>query len=241
MTHRITRRRALTAAGTVSLGALLAACGEDDAPTTTSEVPTTEGTTTTVEPQTTTADEDLFANARSCRVTTEQTEGPYYFDADAIRSDIREDREGTTLRLAIRVREAESCEPVANAVVDIWHCDAGGVYSGFDEGEGERFLRGAQVTNRNGIAEFTTIYPGWYPGRTAHIHAKVHLDRETVLTTQLYFDDETSDRVYATTPYEPGRDQSNDSDPIFDESLTLTLREEGDGYLGAIGFDVERA
>jgi protocatechuate 3,4-dioxygenase beta subunit len=243
MTHRFDRRRALAAFGTVSLGTLLAACGDDDKSTTSTSVSTTEGSTATVEPQTTTTDatSELFDNAGSCRVTTEQTEGPYYFDADSIRSDIREDREGAKLRLAIRVRDAESCEPIANAVVDIWHCDASGVYSGFDEGEGERFLRGAQVTNKEGIAEFVTIYPGWYPGRTVHIHAKVHLDKQTVLTTQLYFGDETSDKVYASAPYEPGRDQLNTSDGIFDESLILTMKEEGDGYLGAIGFDVERA
>jgi protocatechuate 3,4-dioxygenase beta subunit len=240
MTTRFDRRRALSAFGTVSLGTLLAACGEDGKST---SVPTTEGATATVEPQTSSsgATAELFDNAGSCRVTTEQTEGPYYFDADAIRSDIREDREGAKLRLAIRVRDASSCEPIPNAVVDIWHCDASGVYSGFDEGEGERFLRGAQVTNKEGVVEFVTIYPGWYPGRTAHIHAKVHLDKQTVLTTQLYFDDAISDRVYANAPYEPGRDQPNTGDGIFDESLTLTMKEEGDGYLGALGFDVERA
>lgn len=237
MSHRIDRRRALAAFGTVSLGALLSACGDDGAPTT---VATTEGSTATVQPQTG-AGGDLFEGAGACRVTTEQAEGPFYFDADSIRSDIREDREGRPLRLAFRVRDAESCEPIANAVVDIWHCDAGGVYSGFDAGEGERFLRGAQVTNREGIVEFLTIYPGWYPGRTPHIHAKVHLDRRTVLTTQVYFDDEASDRVYAKAPYAPGRDATNGGDGIFDESLLLTLREDGDGHLGALGFDVERA
>ncbi len=225
-----TRRRALAAFGTVSLGALLAACGEDDAAN------RTQTQTATA------ADDDVFSGAGSCRVTTEQTEGPFYFDVDSIRSDIREDREGTPLRLAFRVRDADSCEPIADAVVDIWHCDAGGVYSGFGEGEGERFLRGTQVTNRDGVAEFLTIYPGWYPGRTTHIHAKVHLDRQTALTTQVYFDDEVSNRVHAKAPYRSGRDSpSNAGDGIFDESLVLTLREDGGGYLGALGFDVERA
>ena len=209
-----TRRRAIAAFGTVSLGALLASCGDDD---------------------------DAMDGARTCRVTAEQTEGPYYFDVDSIRSDIREGRPGTPLRLTFRVRDAGSCEPIADAVVDIWHCDAGGVYSGFDEGEGERFLRGTQVTDKAGVAEFLTIYPGWYPGRTTHIHAKVHLDRQTALTTQVYFDDEVSNRVYERAPYEQGRDSSNGADGIFDESLVLTLREDGDGYAGAIGFDVERS
>jgi protocatechuate 3,4-dioxygenase beta subunit len=241
MTRRINRRQALGALGTVSLGALLGACGSDDD----RKVATTDGGTATVEPKTTPAGslaEKLDAGA-SCAQTAEQTEGPYYFDADSIRSDIREGRPGTELVLALRVRAGEDCRPVENAIVDLWHCDAGGVYSGFGEGEGERFLRGAQATNEQGIAKFTTIYPGFYQGRTVHIHAKVHLDRQTVLTTQLYFDDAVSDEVFASEPYsaQGERDQRNDSDGIFDDSLLLTLERSGDGYLGLMNFDVSRA
>ena len=154
MTPKLTRRRALAGLGSVSLASLLAACGSDE-----ETVATTDGGTASVEPSTRTgtSTSEMFDDSSACTLTPEQTEGPYYFDADAIRSDIREDREGTTLRLALRVRDAD-CEPIENAVVDIWHCDAGGVYSGFDQGEGERFLRGAQVTNEDGIARFTTIY-----------------------------------------------------------------------------------
>ena len=153
---------------------------------------TTDGGTTTVEPKTRTgtATADLFGDSSSCTLTVEQTEGPYYFDADSIRSDIREDREGTRLRLAIRVRDADSCEPLKNAVVDLWHCDALGSYSGFEAASGggpggggrtddEKYLRGAQVTNADGIVEFVTVYPGWYQGRTVHIHGKVHVDNQT--------------------------------------------------------------
>jgi protocatechuate 3,4-dioxygenase beta subunit len=241
MTRRLSRRQALSAFGTVSLGALLGACGGSDDPSPT-PVATTDGGTATVEPKTAAGDglvAKLDASA-SCRQAVEQTEGPYYFDADRIRSDIREDRDGTPLRLALRVRDARGCEPIADAVVDIWHCDAGGVYSGFDAGDGERFLRGAQVTNADGIARFTTIYPGYYQGRTVHIHAKVHLDSQTVLTTQLYFDDAVSDRVFAAQPYasQGERDQRNDGDGIFDESLLLTLERSGEGYLGLMTVDV---
>ena len=214
---RLSRRQALGALGTVSLGGLLAACGDDDggrASQTGRTVQTTDGATATVEPKTTTSGTTaaLFDDAASCAVTPEETEGPYYFDADKIRSDIREDREGTRLRLALRVRDASSCTPIQDAVVDIWHADAGGAYSGFDGGGGggpggpgggggqaqtqTRYLRGAQVTNSDGIAEFTTVYPGWYQGRTVHIHAKVHLDAKTVLTTQLYFEDALSDKIF---------------------------------------------
>lgn len=128
-----------------------------------------------------------------------------------------------------------------SSVVDIWHADAGGAYSGFDGATtATRYLRGAQVTNKDGVAEFTTIYPGWYQGRTTHIHAKVHLDSATVLTTQLFFDDALSTKVYASAAYagRGERDQVNDSDGIFDASLVMPTKADGDGYLGAMTFNV---
>ncbi len=193
-------------------------------------------------------------------MTVQQTEGPYYIDADKVRSDIREDREGTRLLLALRVHDAD-CKPISNAVVDIWHADAGGSYSGFDgssaggepgggPGSGgggaqttTRYLRGAQVTNEDGIVEFVTVYPGWYPGRTAHIHAMVHIDNVSVLTTQLYFDDELSDKVYAGSAYagRGDRGQLNESDGIFDASLIVPAKADDDGYVGAMTFNVRSA
>jgi protocatechuate 3,4-dioxygenase beta subunit len=252
MTRRFDRRQALGAFGTVGLGALLAACGGNEDGGSATPVATTDGGSATVEPQTTTSPSlaGRFGDASSCTLTPELTEGPYYFDADAIRSDIREDREGTPLRLAIRVRDAESCEPIANAVVDVWHCDGGGLYSGFESAstggpgggrsDDERYLRGAQVTNQDGIVEFLTIYPGWYAGRTTHIHTKVHLDRSTLLTTQLFFDEEVNAAVYETEPYaaRTGRDVFNDGDGIFAEELLLDLSREGEEYVGVISFDV---
>ena len=206
---------------------------------------TTDGRTTTVEPRSRSraATAGLFDDSSSCTLTAQQTEGPYYFDPDAVRSDIREDREGVGRRVAVRVRDAESCEPLRNAIVDVWHCDATGVYSGFESGQGERFLRGAQVTGSDGIVECVTVYPGWYRGRTTHIHAKVHVDNQTVLTTQFYFDDDVSQRVYARDPYaaNAGRDTFNSDDGIFDEQLLLGLSREGDGYVGVISLDVRRA
>jgi len=209
MTPSLTRRQALAGAGAATLGSLLAACGGGD------------------------------GDASSCVPTEEQTEGPYYVDVDSIRSDIREDRDGTDLRLAIQVRAAGDCNPLENAVVEVWHCDAAGGYSGVEGDSGERYLRGAQVTDADGSVEFRTIYPGWYPGRTPHIHVKVHLDDSTALTTQLYFDEATSERVYANAPYRQGRHQTNASDGIFDESLVLPLREDGDGFRGSIALDVQ--
>jgi protocatechuate 3,4-dioxygenase beta subunit len=97
------------------------------------------------------------------------------------------------------------------------------------------------VTDSDGIVEFTTIYPGWYTGRTVHIHAKVHVDTATVLTTQLYFDEEITAAVYEQEPYssDTERDTFNDTDGVFDEQLLLDLSERDDGYLGLISFDVD--
>jgi protocatechuate 3,4-dioxygenase beta subunit len=239
----IDRRVALTTLGTVSLGAVLAACGSSspesststNAPTTSTAGQSTSSTTTGG------ATTSIFDAAASCTLSPEQTEGPYYFDVDMIRGDIRDDREGTTLRLALRVLDAATCSPLPDAVVDIWHCDALGVYSGFDEGEGATFLRGAQVTNTDGVAELVTIYPGWYRGRTIHIHVKVHLDNSTVLTSQLYFPEDVTAQVYSRQPYasDPGRDTSNAEDNIFDERMVMTLTEDGDGYLAAMNVNVE--
>jgi protocatechuate 3,4-dioxygenase beta subunit len=223
----ISRRQALAGLGSVSLATVIAACSDD-------EDQSAGGATT--EDRTGTD----FDDARSCTVTVEQTEGPFYFDVDEIRSDIREDRDGAELRLGVRVRDASDCTPMPDAVVDVWHCDAEGSYSE----EPETYCRGAQVTNREGIAEFTTVYPGWYPGRTVHIHAKVHLDRETVLTTQLYFDDVFSARVFTrhgAYPGESNRDGFNDDDALYDRNLELTLSEQGGVYRGRITLDVERA
>ena len=145
--------------------------------------------------------------------------------------------------LALRVRAGDDCAPVENAIVDIWHCDAGGVYSGFGSGEGERFLRGAQATNEDGIAKFTTIYPGFYQGRAVHIHAKVHLDNKTVLTSQLFFDEDVNSAVYSKDPYSrrTGRDVFNDGDSIFDERLLTSTKKGSGGYLAVMTFDVQSA
>jgi len=237
----MSRRQALAGIGSVSLGALLAACGGDDDDGGEARVETTDGTTSTVEPSGGRGGlARQFEDAATCTRTAEQTEGPFYFDVDSIRSDIREDRDGTPLRLGVRVREAGECQPLPNVVVDVWHCDPQGVYSGFGSGADETFLRGAQVTDADGIVEFTTVYPGGYSGRTVHIHAKVHVDRQTVLTTQFYFDDTVSEEVFGSEPYSSNgdRDTSNEDDPLYGGDLELTLSRSGESYLGLITLDV---
>jgi protocatechuate 3,4-dioxygenase beta subunit len=259
MSEQIDRRRALAVFGAVGLGAVLAACSGDersDRATGSGDTSSTNSaggagsTTTTGAPaaSTGTAAADLLEKAGSCALTPEQTEGPYYLDIDRVRSDIREDRQGTPLRLAIRVRENGSCQPVADAAVDIWHCDATGLYSGFEAAstgggggrDSTRYLRGTQITNAQGIVEFLTVYPGWYRGRTVHIHCKVQLNNAEVLTTQLYFDEKVTSAVYAAQPYasDTGRDTFNNNDGIFNDETILAVSKDGTGYVGAINLDL---
>ena len=109
-------------------------------------------------------------------LSPEQTEGPYYIDGEKLRRDITEGRPGVPLLLRLRVVDASTCKPIKGAAVDIWHCDALGVYSGFGSGSGNRtFMRGIQKTDATGLARFRSVWPGWYQGRTVHIHVKVHV------------------------------------------------------------------
>lgn len=183
----------------------------------------------------------------ACVVRPEMTEGPYYVDEDLNRSDVRSDpgtgevKEGALLTLTFNVSQVSdgSCSSLEGAKVEIWHCDAEGVYSdvsdpGFNT-EGEKFLRGYQVTDENGQATFVTIYPGWYSGRTVHIHFKVHegtSDQSAVFTSQLFFDDSLSDQVLAQEPYasKGQRDTLNSTDRIFDEQLLLDVTQANEGY-----------
>jgi protocatechuate 3,4-dioxygenase beta subunit len=147
----------------------------------------------------------------ACVVTPAQMDGPFFTDVRLNRADIRSDptdksvREGAPLTLALRVATvgAAGCTALPGAMVDVWHCDAAGAYSDSDQATaGKKFLRGYQLTDANGVARFTTIYPGWYPGRAVHIHFKVrvvsagpHLGHE--FASQLYFEDAVTDRVLA--------------------------------------------
>src|SRR6266542_752629 len=118
----------------------------------------------------------VASGAVSCVLTPEQTEGPYYIAGEKVRRDITEGRAGLPLLLRAFVVNASTCKAIKGAAVDIWHADAGGVYSGFGQGSGNRtFMRGIQRTNAKGLALFRTVYPGWYQGRTVHIPFKVHL------------------------------------------------------------------
>jgi len=192
-----------------------------------------------------------------CVVTPEQTEGPYFVDEKLNRSDIRLDpangslKAGTPLHLILHISQVGStgCTPLLGAMVDVWHCDALGIYSDVADPSfntvGQKFLRGYQISNANGTVEFTTIYPGWYQGRTVHIHFKVRTDGTSgeryEFTSQLYFDDSITDRVHSQTPYasKGQRTQKNADDRIFTdggEQMLLKLTNNGQGYVAA--FDV---
>jgi protocatechuate 3,4-dioxygenase beta subunit len=164
----------------------------------------------------------------ACTLTSEQEEGPYYIDDETLRRDITEGRPGVPLMLAIRVVDAKNCAPLQDAALDIWHCDAAGVYSGFtaespDGGRGRgpggprsrqidatRFLRGVQISDDRGLVEFSTLYPGWYAGRAIHIHTKVHIaggaakkysGGHVAHTGQLFFPEDLTERIARVEPY----------------------------------------
>ncbi len=224
--------------------------GDDD---TTSDDDATPDDDATSDDDTTSGDDDTTPpDNAECEERPEQTEGPYFVDELLNRSDIRTDptdgsvSEGIKLSLAFAVGQVqgETCTPLADAQVDIWHCDAAGLYSDeASEGtEGRKFLRGYQLTDADGMARFITIFPGWYSGRTIHIHFKIRLFKgdETVydFTSQLNFDGALCDTVMLLPPYDTRglQDTTNEEDGIFSsdgDSLMLDLAEDGEGgYTG---------
>lgn len=193
-----------------------------------------------------------------CVVRPELTEGPYYVDEKLDRSDIRSDPSdgmvsaGALLALTFNVSRLtnSACSPLAGAIVDLWQCDAAGVYSDVKDPlfntVGRKFLRGYQVTNADGVVKFTTVYPGWYPTRTVHIHFKVRSPATATtayeFTSQLFFDDAFTDRVYTRPPYagRGTRTVLNPGDRIFKQGggsdLLLAVSEASEGYVAT--FDI---
>ena len=182
----------------------------------------------------------------TCVLTPELTEGPYYIAGEKVRRNITERHPGTRLDLHLSVVDASTCKPIRGAAVDIWHADAGGVYSGFGAGASSRtFMRGIQPTDANGLATFVTVYPGWYQGRTVHIHVKVHVGGNVVHTGQLFFNDALTDAVYRAKPYanRPNRDTRNADDSIYvngGKRSMLVVKRNGTGYVGSITMGVHR-
>ena len=189
-------------------------------------------------------------SAPACVVRPEVTEGPYYVEENLVRSDIRENKEGALLSLTFNVSEVASsgCTALQGATVEIWHCDGAGAYSdvsdpGFNT-VGQTWLRGSQVTDANGQATFTTIYPGWYSGRAVHIHFKVRPDANSVFTSQLFFDDALSQQVFTQAPYvSKGStpDTLNSTDNIYQDLLLLTSTKTDQGYAAAFDLGIDRS
>lgn len=164
-------------------------------------------------------------------LTPSEAEGPYWIDEKLKRSDVRLDpttklmESGLPLTLNVKISQLKDglIKPLAGAYVDIWHCNATGEYSDVAQNgtTGRKFLRGYQVTDDKGQVQFTTIYPGWYQGRTVHIHARVRTFSDTTpthdFTTQMYFDESVTAHVYKQAPYKnrPNRDTFNSRDGIF--------------------------
>ena len=195
----IDRRRLLAGAGALGVAALpIIACAK--------------------EPQPAAASPRLIAGT-TCPVTPEQTEGPFYFDPALVRQDIAEGKAGAPLRLRLQIVAAAACAPQQRARVDLWQCDAAGVYSGYDQerSAGQRWLRGTQYADADGVATFRTLYPGWYEGRAPHIHIKAWLPDGREVTSQLYFPDELSDAIYRDAAYggRGGGRMRNGDDFIF--------------------------
>lgn len=238
---RMTRRRMLLLAGAGGAGVALLGCGGDGG---------TGGASATAESA---AGGAGATDAPGCVLTPEAIEGPFYSDVGLMRRDITEGRAGQKLELRLKVVDADGCAPLPDASVDVWHADATGLYSAFTgQGDdedvdttGQTFLRGIQNTDGDGVAVFDTIYPGWYRGRTTHIHVKVHFSDKTRITTQLYFPDDVTGAVYREAAYAErgGKDTSNSADEFGgdDQNLLMSVVRDGDRHVATGTLGVNRA
>ncbi len=178
----------------------------------------------------------------TCSLYPQQTQGPFYVPNQLVRSDVTEDRAGVPLALELEIVDPK-CSPIAGLAVEIWHCDAAGLYSGFPkqlggvDTSGQTFLRGAQITGTDGLARFDTLYPGWYPGRSTHIHFKVRVSPNLEATSQLYFPEDVTALVYESAPYDARgqKDTSNVADAVNRGAAPLaTVTPLPGGYLARL-------
>ncbi|MFF1542386.1 intradiol ring-cleavage dioxygenase [Streptomyces sp. NPDC058291] len=243
----LTRRAVLAATGATAAALAVGAAGRNEAP---------------AEPADT-----VPVAAAVCTLTKEMTEGPYYLDGQYVRADITEGKPGIPLKLALTVVDDDTCAPLPNALVEVWHADHLGEYSGFVGANGHTepddgtFLRGGVLTNSSGLANITTIYPGWYVGRCIHIHIKVHTNvtltpdgsftgGQELHTGQLYFSETITTRVSSLSPYSANRvtrttlarDSVYDGGGAASGLLTLTALggSTSSGYAGTLTLGVER-
>jgi protocatechuate 3,4-dioxygenase beta subunit len=173
----------------------------------------------------------------TCVLTTTGDEGPYYFDAKLVRSNIVDGSRGVQLQLVMSVASVRGCLPIQGARADVWHADADGFYSGYDgqlatgdvpatSRPGRTFLRGTQYTDGSGAVSFRTIYPSWYRGGTPHIHFKVFVGDGAVVTNQIIFPEDINDEVFALAPYRDHkgvRDTFNANDSVLKHDMSGVL------------------
>jgi protocatechuate 3,4-dioxygenase beta subunit len=240
---RILSRREVLALFGGSTAALVAACAPGGALASPSPTATTQPTSAAATTAAATAPA-VATTLPSCIVRPALTEGPYFVDEKLDRSDIRSDpgtgavRPGAILNLNFLVSRVSgsACTALSGAMVDVWQCDALGVYPGVGNTSGQKFLRGYQNTDPSGSAKFMTIYPGWYQGRAVHIHFKIRPTASSEFTSQLFFDDALSTQVFAQAPYSQKGTQGitrNAADGIFQQSagkLLLNVTKSGDVY-----------
>ena len=196
------------------------------------------------------------APGAACVVRPAQPQGPFFIDERLERSDIRVDtrdgvlRPGLPLDITFRVTRGgrEQCTPLDKAVVDVWNSDAQGRYSDTGDTRGATFLRGYQVTDGSGLARFKTIYPGWYGGRTVHVHFKIRSGPRAKVpfefTSELYFEESTSDAVFAQPPYAGRgvRSTRNGDDGMFQHGgrdLVLPVTRSGEGLAGTLDITLQ--
>lgn len=203
-----------------------------------------------------------FDETGQCVLSATMTAGPFYIDEALVRRDIRDGRPGAAFLLRLKIVDSKTCEAMPGAAVDVWHCDAEGNYSAAPalgrqertpEGHlrpinGDRFLRGRQIANVDGIVEFVTIYPGWYSGRTPHIHFTVQVGEREVATSQLFFANELSAEVFAGPPYAARgmADTTNNSDGVLRsvgraDGVWPRMVRDGERLVGTLTVGVARA
>ncbi|MEV1065901.1 intradiol ring-cleavage dioxygenase [Streptomyces sp. NPDC050263] len=248
--HPIGRRTVLIASGATAATLAVGATAAVTAPSAAEQQPDTAP----------------VAAAAVCTLTKEMTEGPYYLDGQYVRADITEGKAGIPLKLTLTVVDDDTCVPLSNALVEIWHADALGEYSGFvgsnghSEPDSGTFLRGGVLTNSSGVASITTIYPGWYRGRCIHIHIKVHTNvtltsdgsftgGQELHTGQLFFSETITTAVAAVSPYSTNTVTRTTlaQDSIYDDggaasglvTLTALGSSTSSGYAGTLTLGVE--
>jgi len=258
LSRTVNRRKVIAAGGAVAAAAGLglaatASAGQDGATTATATDSTADSTSST---------------SAICTLNAEVTEGPYSLEGALVREDIREDKEGFEVQYSFTVvDQANDCAPLADALVEIWHCDALGEYSGFVGGNGHEeedngtFLRGGQLTDENGEVSLISIWPGHYVSRAVHVHMRVHTDvtltddsytgGEIIHTGQLFFDQDINTEIQATSPYSANttKETTLANDSIYDDGgassglLTLTALGDSvsDGYAATLTLGVDSA